>query len=87
MTSSFRSIPEELTLGTFSAGDSKSGEVKIVSAVSDNLEIVSHSFLDEETAEYYSVETSQLDAEGLAGTEAKSGSLVKVSVRPGLPLG
>ena len=87
VTSSFRAMPEELALSTFSAGEAKSGEFRLLSYVSDNFAVVSHEMLDAETADHYSVETTPLAAADLPDPEAKSGCLVKVTVKPGLPLG
>ena len=50
VTSSFRAMPEELALSTFSAGEPKSGEFRLLSYVSDNFTVESHEMLDPETA-------------------------------------
>ena len=80
-------MPGELTLSTFSAGEPKSGEFRLLSYVSDSFEVLSHEWLDADSADHYSVEFTPLAAADLPDDEAKSGCLVKVTVKPGLPLG
>lgn len=57
-TSSYRIMPEELALSSFSAGDAKTGEFKTVSYTTDNLAIVSHQLTDAETADHYKIEVA-----------------------------
>ena len=85
MTGTFRASPQELTFSRITAGDSAVGTVKLFSYVDEPLEVSGHRVSDPEHLE---VSIAPLSAEEVEKErDAKSGKLLKVTVKSGLPLG
>jgi hypothetical protein len=85
MTGIFRSSPQELTFSRVSAGESVVGNVKLFSYVDKPLEISEHRVSDPEHLE---VSIAPLSEEEIARElDAKSGKLLRVTLKSGLPLG
>ena len=85
MTGSIGASPQELTFSRISAGDSAVGTVKLFGYLEEPLEITGHRVSDPEHVE---VSVSPLPPEQVAAElGAKSGKLVRVTVKSGLPQG
>ena len=85
MTGAFRASPGELAFSRIAAGDSAVGTVKLFSYLDEPLEIFGHQVSD---PEYLEVSITPLSAEEVEREpDAKSGKLLQVTVKSGLPLG
>jgi hypothetical protein len=80
--------PTELVFSSIAVTDTQSADLKIYSYRPNTLEAIKQDFSDAETADKFEVTTEPMPASTLALDEdAKSGLLVHVTVKPGLPLG
>ena len=85
MTGTFRASPQELTFSRITAGDSAVGTVKLFSYLEEPLEISKYRVSDPEHLE---VSITPLSAEEVEKElDARSGKLLTVTVKSGLPLG
>jgi uncharacterized protein DUF1573 len=85
MTGSYRASPRALIFSRITAGDSAVGTVKLFSYLDEPLEISGHRVSDPEHLE---VSITPLSAEEVEKEpDAKSGKLLQVTVKSGLPLG
>ena len=85
LTGVFRASPQELTFGQITAGDSAVGTVKLFGYRDEPLEISGYQISDPEHLE---ASIAPLPAEEVEKEpDAKSGQLLQVTVRSGLPLG
>lgn len=83
--------PEALYINKL-AGELKSYQVRATSANIEDLQFVGHSFDDPSTADFFDIsyhplpsDTSAISSEG--ALQSRSGALVTVTLKPGLPLG
>lgn len=87
-TTMLQFVPDELVLGSVSAGRSASAKVRLLAHAKEPVEITGHECAEPETAEYFAVNVTPLSAEELKGeTNVKSGYLIDVVLKPGLPQG
>ncbi len=86
--SAYRISPEEIVFSSIAATDSPSADLQIFSYQGPGLAVTEHDLTDAETADSFSVAIKPMPADVLASEpDAKSGVVVKVGVKPGLPLG
>ena len=78
--------PAEVALTSIPTGESAEATVQLLSYFSEGFEVIEHQFTNAETAQYFDVQFSPLPAEQLA-SGVKSGLEMKLTVKPGLPLG
>jgi hypothetical protein len=80
--------PTELVLSGVSAGEAATGEVKLFGYQNEPLEITGYDLSDKATADKFEVAFERLPADEVAKQQdAKSGHLVRVTLKPGLPPG
>ena len=80
--------PEELVFSNLSVTDSPTAELQLFSYHGPGLAVSQHELTDAETAGNIAVLIKPMPAEVLAtDSDAKSGVVVQVTVKPGLPLG
>jgi hypothetical protein len=86
---SFELRPYELVFTSpITVGEGARGSVNLLSFEKNKFEITSHQFAESATAEYFEVQVSEMPAAMLRGEEgAKSGKIITLVVKPGLPLG
>jgi hypothetical protein len=82
-----RAEPEEINFGQLSADRTDSCQVELLCQTLQPLEIVHYKMLDRQTADHFELVFSPLSDEKLQEVGAKSGSLLKVTLKPGLPQG
>jgi hypothetical protein len=84
-----RAEPEELVFTRIQAGESATGEVRLWCELPEAaLEIPSVAFSDQELARFFDVQCQPIVGEQLhSDARARSGVLVRVRVKPGLPQG
>ncbi|HVW36389.1 MAG TPA: DUF1573 domain-containing protein, partial [Pirellulales bacterium] len=82
----FEIKPRELALSNIPMGESAEANVQLLSYFSEGLEVVEHNFTNAETAQYFEAAIAPLAADQLA-EGIKSGLELKVTIKPGLPLG
>ncbi len=90
LTVAARTVPAELVFHDIPAGEPAVAEAVVYAYLDEPLEIVDFQLSNAKTAEYFDVDFSMppLSAEQLAKEpEARSGRTLKVTVKPGLPLG
>jgi len=88
ITTAVRALPSKLTISGITAGQEASAQVKLFGFRSEPLQITGHEFSHPETSENFLVASQPLSPDQLAEEQdAKSGCLVEVTVKPGLPLG
>lgn len=87
ITYSHRVSPTELVFTRLSAREPTTADV-MVYGFHDNDLTIEHAIVDAATAEYFDVVIEPMTAEQMASEEgAKSGKIVKLTIKPGLPLG
>jgi len=88
VVSSYRLDPETIVFSGLVPNRSATGEARIYSYASDNLAIIDPQFSDKSTAQFYDLQIEPLSADQLKEDKgAKSGCLIKLTVKPGLPAG
>ena len=89
ITMAVRSDPEELIFSSLFQGGGSHGEVRLwCNLPGPALAILDYKLSDQATAKYIDVSYEPISAEALkAEKEAKSGVLIRVTVKPGLPSG
>jgi len=84
--SSFSVMPSKLVLGQLSAGEERLVELRVLAYLIDDLQVSSPEFLNKNTAEFFEADFQPLPTDQLPA-DVKSGVLVKIHVKPGLPFG
>ncbi len=80
--------PPELVFSRLSAGETAIGQSRLLYYLDEPLKILGHTWSNAATAQYFDVDLQPLSEEELkAEPSARSGMLVKVTVKPGLPPG
>jgi hypothetical protein len=88
VTVAVRAEPTNLIFTGVKGGEPATAVSRVYSFMAKPLEITGHKFLDPATAEYFEVACEPLSVEDVAKEEgAKGGLLVRVTVKPGLPVG
>ncbi len=85
---SHRLMPEELVFSSLSVNDSSTAELRIYGYRGEDIAVLSHEFVEADTADKFAVDIKPLPVEELReDADAKSGLLVQVTAKSGLPLG
>jgi hypothetical protein len=79
--------PSELVFSKLSVHDTRTLEAKLINHLSDQLAITSFELSDPSSARFVDVKFAPLDEAVIKAAEGKSGQLVSVTIKPGLPLG
>ncbi len=88
ITSRYQVVPDSLVFSKISVNETKRAEIKIYAFLTDNVQVVKHELTDAESAPFFEVQTAPIPKDQLAeNPDVKSGCLVTVTVKPGLPLG
>jgi Protein of unknown function (DUF1573) len=85
----FRTLPEQIVLSNVSANESVTADVKIISFMSDHVNVVDYRFKDNDAKPFFEAKAEAIGHDQLVAIEplAKSGCRVLVTLKPGLPLG
>ena len=88
VVSSYQLSPESIVFSNLAATRSATGQARVYSFATDKLAIVDPQWSDKSMAQFYELQTEPLTADQLKEEKgAKSGCLMKVTVKPGLPAG
>jgi hypothetical protein len=88
IVSTVKADPEELVLNGITAGESASRTVAVFGCVPEPLKITGQEFVEPRTARFFDVKWVPMKPEEVAkDKDAKSGVLVQVNLKPGLPIG
>jgi len=87
VTAQYTVTPDMLVLSRFSSTTGTKAEVKILAFVSDSVSMARYQLEEPETAEYFEVKSEPLPRQQWTDPKARSGLLLSVTVKPGLPLG
>ena len=88
VTMAARAVPSEVLFNGVTAGESGSATVRVFGFRSEPLEITGHRLAQADTSDYFEVTYEPLPSDELSEEEgATSGCLVKVTLKPGLPVG
>jgi len=88
ITAAVRAVPGELVFSSVSAGQPATAEAAIFCYLEEPLEILGFKLAESDTAEQFEVGFRPLSEEQIAGEpEARSGKILSVTVKPGLPQG
>ena len=88
ITMAMRFSPPELVFSRLTVGETSTGESQLLSYLEEPLKILGHTWSDEATAQYFDVAQEPLSPEELKEEPlARSGMLMKVTVKPGLSQG
>ena len=88
VVSSYQLVPETLVFSGLAPNRGATAESRVYSFASDNLAIIDPQWSDKSTAQFYDLKIEPLTPEQLKEEKgAKSGCLLKVTVKPGLPAG
>ncbi len=83
-----RTVPGELVFDRLSAGEPTTAVARLYGYVKRSLKILAVDVADKRTAEYFDAAVEPLSAEEIEEEpDAKSGYLLRITVKPGLPLG
>jgi hypothetical protein len=86
--SSYRFSPDDLDFSNLSAAASPTVDLHLFSYQGSGLAVLSHELVEAGTADNFDVQIKPMPADVLAtDPDAKSGIVVQVKVKPGLPLG
>ncbi|MCE9547845.1 MAG: DUF1573 domain-containing protein [Planctomycetia bacterium] len=83
----FRLDPSAIVMGSVSPKESREATAKLFAFKDSNFEILGHEFGSKPTAEHFGFLYEPLPPEELAKVKAKSGYLLTVVVREGMPIG
>lgn len=86
IVTTYRLAPEQIVLSHVSMTETCSTQLRLFACRSDDLQVTRCDFLDPETSKFYDAEISPLAKEELPG-DAKSGALITITVKAGLPQG
>lgn len=86
VSQSVEAMPRDIVFSKVQVGESKTAEVKLVSYAESSLKLTEQKFSEKESADKFEVASRPLTAEELP-EEAKSGLLLTVTLKPGLPVG
>jgi hypothetical protein len=86
---SHKIVPPDLIFSSpISVGEGAMGTLNLYSFESDKFEVIEHEFTGGATRQYFELRMEEMSAEQVAEVEgAKAGKILKVVVKPGLPLG
>jgi hypothetical protein len=79
--------PSQLVFSNLSVHDERTLEAKLINHLTNSISITDYELSDPSTAKFIDVRFRPMDAETLARAEGRSGQIVAVTIRPGLPLG
>lgn len=83
-----RAVPGEITLNGISTHEERSTQVRVFGYTDEEVKIASHEFGDPQSAEHFDAHWEPLLGPDLAAEKfAKSGVLLTITAKPGLPLG
>jgi len=78
--------PKDIVFSKVQVGESRTADLRLISYNSDELQLAKHEFTDEKSADHFELSTKPLPT-GELPSGAKSGLLVSVTLKPGLPVG
>ncbi|MCX7428469.1 MAG: DUF1573 domain-containing protein [Planctomycetia bacterium] len=88
ITTVLHASPSELVFTRVSAGQGAQGEIRLYAFTSDSMQVTGHELKDPSTAKFFDVAFEPMSAAQVSGEpEAKSGCLMEVRVKSGLPQG
>ncbi len=88
ITTRYQVVPDSLVFSKISVNETKTAEIKIYAFLTDDVQVVKHELTGADTAPFFEVHTAPIPKEHLTeNPDVKSGYLVTVTVKPGLPLG
>jgi hypothetical protein len=88
IVSAVKLVPDGLVLSSVTAGESASGTVAAYGCVSEPLKITGQELVEAGTARFFEVKCVPMKPDEVAkDKDAKSGVLVQVNLKPGLPVG
>ena len=87
VTARYRVVPDAVIFSKVSADESKTADIKIIALLDDEVRLAGHEFSNSELARFFEVNSEPIPADRLNDSEAKSGCRVRLTVKPGLPLG
>ena len=79
--------PPDIVFSHLGINETRSATIKILAHLDADFKIESFELSDRDTAPYYDIAIEPLSAAELEAGEAKSGCQLKVTIRPGMPLG
>jgi hypothetical protein len=87
VTTRYELVPIDFSLSKVSVVQPKSVEVSLITAWADKIEVVGHEFLEPESADHFEFASEPLSPGELTMQKARDGRRLRVTVKPGLPLG
>jgi Protein of unknown function (DUF1573) len=78
--------PPEVVFSNLTADEDATGKTRVFTSLTDNLEIVGHTFDNEETSQFFAIESDPLPKEILP-ENMQSGREIRITLKPGLPPG
>jgi hypothetical protein len=87
LTANFWFVPSTFDFSRVSATETKTVEMTVYSRLSDSVRVVKHELMSSESAAYFDVRAEVIAADQLNEPDAKGGSRVLATLKPGLPLG
>ena len=78
--------PDDIVFSKAQVGETKTAQVRLVSYLEEALQLVEHRFAQQQSAEFFDLSVEPIPQQELPH-DAKSGLLVTITLKPGLPVG
>ncbi len=79
--------PRGFVYSSILVGSEKTAEVRLLSFIQDDLQILDHRFLRADTVKFFEIAEQDIPSDELQALSAKAGKLLRLTVKPGLPIG
>ncbi len=87
IVNAMRIEPMDFVYSSILAGTEKTAEVRLLSFTQDDFHILNHRFLRADTAKFFEISEQNIPSDELQAFQAKAGKLLRLTVKPGLPIG
>ncbi len=87
VTSKYRLLPNDVVFSNVAANATATAELRIFGFVDPQVRLAGYEFTGSETADLFAVSSEALPADQLTEPGAKAGCKLRVTLKPGLPLG
>jgi hypothetical protein len=84
---SLEAVPQEFNLGQFAVEDGSAATLKIYGFSDEPIKLLDHQFSNKSGADHFELTTEELKPSEIRDEDAKSGLVVRLTAKPGLPLG
>jgi hypothetical protein len=87
VTGRYMLAPDDFAFNNISVNETKTVQVKLYAFHANSVRVVKHEFVNSETASHFEAKSEPIPQDQLMEPDARSGCLISLTVKPGLPLG